>query len=99
MYFCLEGVPETEIDLYKVVPSPIGEIITGFGENSDMGSESIFESTADIAEQACVSERITDPANAPTRESYFPAYTVKVSLTVLFSPGLPTTTPPKPTNK
>jgi hypothetical protein len=37
-YFYLEGVSEAKIGLEKVVRSPIGEDITEFAENPDMGT-------------------------------------------------------------
>ena len=33
--FCLEGVSEPEIGLYKVVRSPIDKVVTGFAEKAD----------------------------------------------------------------
>jgi len=48
-FFTLEGVPESEIDLYKVVVSQIWEDITNFAEAPDVGSKTIFQATADVA--------------------------------------------------
>jgi len=46
----LEGVSQAEIGLDKVVRRPIGEVITNFAENPDMGSKAIFESAPNVAE-------------------------------------------------
>ena len=46
----LEGVSQAEISLDKVVRRPIGEVITNFAENPDMGSKAIFESAPNVAE-------------------------------------------------
>jgi hypothetical protein len=50
--FTLEGEPETEVGLYKVVTRAIGEVITNFAKNPNMGSKAIFESAADMPEHA-----------------------------------------------
>jgi hypothetical protein len=57
--FYLEGVSEAEIDLHKVVRSPIRKHITGFAEESDVWRKAIFESKADMAEYAIRSKILT----------------------------------------
>ena len=50
LLFFLEGVSEAEIGLDKVVVRPIGEVITKFAENRNIGSKAVFESAADMPE-------------------------------------------------
>ena len=50
VYFYLEGVSQAEIGLDKVVSRKIGEVITNFAENPDMGSKAIFKSAPNVAE-------------------------------------------------
>src|SRR5260370_21978878 len=66
----LEGVSETEIDLHKVVGSPIGEHIASFAEEPNVGRKAIFESDADVAEYAIRSEALAQPAYSAARDTY-----------------------------
>jgi hypothetical protein len=77
-YCNLEGVPEAKIDLYKVVVSQIGEIITNFAENPNVGSKAIFESAADVPEDAIRSEVLTYPIYAAARDSYISTHTRRI---------------------
>jgi hypothetical protein len=58
-FFYLEGVSEAEIDCYKVVRSQIGEVITNFAENPNVGSKAIFGSATDVPEDAIRSDVLT----------------------------------------
>jgi hypothetical protein len=55
----LEGVSQAEIGLDKVVSRQIGEVITNFGKNPDMGSKAIFKSAPNMAEHPIRSKVIT----------------------------------------
>ena len=57
-YFYLEGVSEAKISLDKVVRRPIGEVITNFAENPDMGSKAIFEAASDMAEDLAATRKV-----------------------------------------
>jgi len=55
----LEGVSQAEIGLDKVVSRQIGEVITNFAENPDMGSKAIFKSAPNMAEHPIRSKVVT----------------------------------------
>jgi hypothetical protein len=55
----LEGVSQAEIGLDKVVSRKIGEVITNFAENPDMGSKAIFKSAPNVAKHPIRSKVVT----------------------------------------
>ena len=56
--FTLEGESEAEIGLYKVVVRQLGEDISNFAENPNVGSKAIFESAADMPEHGVTTRKV-----------------------------------------